>query len=122
MGHPLDGKYSITTSSSYTGPVKKKSDGETEIIDGRTDRYDSSNCRWISVFEMISDDEVRMVSVADPSEAHVDFLLTAPDGSPAAGAVRYEAILKLSRNGDQIQMTGQIKYGYENVYLTMRSI
>ena len=64
-----------------------------------------------------------MTSVADPSEAAIDFLLTAPDGSPTREITTYEASLKLSRKGeDKIQMSGQIHYGNDVVFLTMRKI
>ena len=120
MTHPLDGKYLVTTTTSYKGPLEKRSDGETEIVDGKTHRRDDANCQWTSTFEIISDNEVKMTSVADPSEAAIDFLLTAPDGTPTRDPVTYEAILKFAQKGDRIQMSGQIEYGSDVVLLTMR--
>lgn len=120
--HPLDGKYLITTTTSYQGPLEKRSDGETEIVNSQTHRRDDANCQWVSTFEIIAEDQVKMTSVADPSEAAVDFLLTAPDGSPTREKVTYEAVLKLARKGDRIQMSGQIEYGSDIVLLTMRKI
>lgn len=120
--HPLDGTYRVTTTSSYQGPLEKKSDGQTQIAGGKTCRYDKANCKWTSSFEIVSDTEVKMVSLADPSEADIDFLLTAPDGSPTRDPVTYETILKLARKGEQIQMSGQIHYGHDIVFLTMRKI
>lgn len=120
--YPLDGTYRVTTTTSYRGPLEKKSDGQTEIVNGKTRRYDSANCKWTSTFEIVSDTEVKMTSVADPSEADVDFLLTAPDGSPTREPVTYEATLKLARKGTDIQMSGQIHYGHDIVFLTMRKI
>ncbi len=120
--HPLDGKYLITTTASYHGDIEKRSDGQTQIVNSRTERFDDANCKWTSTFEIISESQVRMTSVADPSSAVVDFLLTRPDGSPTRDPVTYEAILKLSRKGDRIQMSGQIEYGGEVVFLTMRKI
>jgi len=81
MAHELDGTYQVTTTSNYKGPIEKKSDGITEIKDGGTERYDDANCKWTSTFTIVNEEEVEMVSTADPSEAHIDFLLTAPDGS-----------------------------------------
>jgi hypothetical protein len=123
MSGPLDGKYRITSTTSQRGPIEKRSDGETEIRNGQTSRIDDAKCLWTSRFEIISDHEVKLTSVADPSNAVLDFLLTAPDGSPTRESVTYEAILKLSRKGeDQIQMSGQIHYGNDIVFLTMRKI
>ncbi len=122
MPHPLDGKYNVTSTSDYKGPLEKKSDGETEIRDGQTRRYDKANCLWTSTFTIISDTEVEMVSVADPAEAQVDFLLLRPDGSPTREPVTYKTILKLARKDDRIQMSGQIAYGKDLTFLTMRKI
>ena len=120
MTHPLDGTYRVTTTTSYKGPLEKRSDGETEIKNGRTERLDDANCKWTSEFEIISDTEVKMTSVADPGDADVDFLLTAPDGSPTREPVTYETTLKLARKDDKIQMSGQIEYGNDVVFITMR--
>ncbi|MBX2834693.1 MAG: hypothetical protein KTR28_06950 [Micavibrio sp.] len=121
MNTELDGKYRITSTSSYQGPIEKKSDGETEIINGQTHRTDAAGCEWTSTFEIISENQVKMTSVADASNSSIDFLLNAPDGSPTRGPVTYETILKLARKGDKIQMSGQIEYGNEVILLTMRS-
>lgn len=120
--HPLDGRYRVTTTSSYKGPLQKRSDGETEIKNGQTERLDDANCKWTSTFTIIDDSSVKMISVADPTNADIDFSLTAPDGSPTRKPVTYETTLKLARKGDQIQMSGQIQYGNDVVILTMRSI
>jgi hypothetical protein len=120
MPHPLDGKYNVTSTTDYKGPLEKQSDGQTEIRDGQTRRYDRANCLWISTFNILSDSEVEMVSVADPSEAEIDFLLTAPDGSPTRNPVTYKSILKYARKDDRIQLSGQIEYGGTLTFLTMR--
>ncbi|HEU4838116.1 MAG TPA: hypothetical protein VFS88_01740 [Micavibrio sp.] len=120
MPHPLDGKYQVTSTTDYNGPLEKKSDGETEIRDGRTRRYDRANCLWTSTFNILSDTEVEMVSVADPAEADIDFLLLRPDGSPTRDPVTYKTILKFAQKGDRIQMSGQIAYGKDLTFLTMR--
>lgn len=117
----LDGIYLITTTTSYQGPLEKRSDGETQIINGQTERYDDANCKWTSTFEIISENEVKMTSIADPSEADANFLLTAEDGTPTRNAITYETTLKLARKGDRIQMSGEINYGNDVVFLTMRS-
>jgi len=123
MSNPLDGKYRITSTTSYKGPIEKRSDGETEIRSGKTSRVDDARCKWTSTFEIMNDNEVKMTSVADPGDAAIDFLLTAPDGTPTREVTTYEASLKLSRKGDdQIQMSGQIHYGNDVVFLTMRKI
>lgn len=121
MTHELDGKYRVSTTTNYQGPLEKKSDGETEIRDGKTSRRDAANCLWTSTFTVKSETEVEMISVADPSEADGDFSLTRPDGSPTREAVTYTSMLKLARKGDdQIQLSGQIEYGNEIIFLTMR--
>ncbi|HPF77736.1 MAG TPA: hypothetical protein PLF01_00470 [Alphaproteobacteria bacterium] len=122
MTNELDGQYQVSSTTSYQGPLEKKSDGITEIKNGQTSRRDKANCLWTSTFHIISDNEVEMISVADPSEADSDFSLTKPDGSPTREPVTYKAILKLSRKGDKIQMSGQIEYDNEITLLTMRKM
>lgn len=125
MKNELDGKYRISTTTSYQGPLEKRSDGETEIINGQTSRIDDAGCKWTSTFEIIGvqgEEQVKMTSTADPSTAAVDFLLTRPDGSPTRDPVTYEAIMKLARKGDKVQISGQIEYGNDVVFITMRSV
>ena len=116
----LDGTYLITTTSSYAGPLKKNSDGITEIKNGQTRRTDESGCEWTSTFTILSDTEVKMTSVADPTNAPADFALTRPNGTPTRDPVTYETILKLQQKDTRIQMSGQIEYGNDIVFLTMR--
>ncbi len=120
MNNPLDGTYVVTSTTNYEGPLEKKSDGITEIRDGMTKRYDDYHCLWTSHFQIVSDTMVEMTSVADPTDAHIDFLLRRPDGSPTRDPVTYTTHLKLARKGDKIQMSGQIHYGDEIVFLTLR--
>ena len=122
MDHPLDGKYRVTSTTSGRGDIEKRSDGETEIKNSQTHRLDGANCRWTSTFSILNDSQVKMVSVADATHADIDFLLIAPDSSPTRGPVTYEAILKYARKGEQIQLSGQIEYGLDLVFLTMRKI
>lgn len=123
MTSPLDGQYRVSTTTNYQGPLEKKSDGVTEIRDAQTHRRDDANCLWTSTFNILNDTEVEMVSVADPTEADPDFMLTRPNGTPTREPVTYKSVLKLSRKGDdQIQMSGQIEYGNELIFLTMRKI
>ena len=120
MTHSLDGKYSVTSTTDYNGPLEKKSDGMTEIRDGQTRRYDRANCLWTSTFNILNENEVEMISVADPSEADIDFLLVAPSGAPTRDPVTYKSILKLARKEGKIQLSGQIEYGGTLTFLTMR--
>jgi hypothetical protein len=120
--HPLDGAYRITSTSTGLGDKEKRSDGETRIENSRTERMDHAWCKWTSTFQIIAEDKVRMTSVADPSQAAIDFMLTKPDGTPTREPVTYEAELKLARKDDKIQMSGQIEYAGEVVFLTMRKI
>ena len=122
MTHELDGKYQVSSATSYKGPLAKKSDGVTEIIDGKTERRDKANCLWTSTFTILNENEVEMISVADPTKADDDFSLTAPDGSPTRQPVTYRAVLKLSRKGDRVQMSGEIDYDNDVTLLTMRKI
>lgn len=118
----LDGVYAVNTVSDYDGPLKKQSDGQTEIIGGKTHRIDAAGCEWNSTFTYTNDEktEVKMTSVADLSNARTDFLLTRPDGSPTSETVTYETVLKVMRKENKVQMTGTINYGDETVILTMR--
>lgn len=122
MSHELDGIYQVSSTTSYQGPLEKKSDGTTEIKNGQTMRRDDANCLWTSTFTILSDNEVEMVSVADPSEADCDFSLTKPDGTPTREPVTYKAVLKLARKGDKIQLSGQVEYDNDVTLLTMRKI
>jgi hypothetical protein len=118
----LDGSYRIITVSSYGGPIEQKSDGVTEIRDGKTQRRDDNNVLWTSSFEVTGPEQVKMTSVADPSDANHDFALIRPDGAPTRQPVTYEALLRYSRKGDKIQLSGQIEFGKEIIILTMRRI
>lgn len=118
--HELDGQYSVTSTTSYQGPLEMKSDGMTEIRNGQTHRRDDANCLWTSTFKVISETEVEMTSVADPSEADDDFSLLRPDGSPTRSPVTYVTILKYARKGEKIQLSGQIEYGGNVTFITMR--
>jgi len=122
MSHELDGTYQVTSTTNYQGPLEKKSDGQTEIVNGKTERRDKANCLWTSTFTVLNDNEVEMVSVADPSDANPDFSLTRPDGSPTRDPVTYKTILKYARKGDRVQLSGQIEYGNDITFLTMRKI
>lgn len=122
MSHELDGVYRITSTTNYNGPLEKRSDGETIIKGGKTERIDDAGCKWTSSFNVIDENTVEMTSVADPENAHIDFLLRRPDGSPTREAVTYKSRLKLARKDDKIQMSGQIEYGDEIVLLTLRKI
>lgn len=116
----LDGRYQVTSTSNYEGPLERRSDGVTEIRDGQTSRIDGNNVVWTSRLTVLSETEVEMVSIADPSRAKSDFALNRPDGSPTREPVEYRTVLKLARKGDRIQMSGRIEYGHEVVLLTMR--
>lgn len=116
----LDGHYLITSTSSYDGPLERRSDGTTDIKNGQTERTDDNGVKWTSSFTVLNDNEVEMVSVADPTKSDPDFGLTRPDGTPTRDIVTYRSILKLSRKGDKIQMSGKIEYGKEIVFLTLR--
>ncbi|HTK84173.1 MAG TPA: hypothetical protein VL625_03720 [Patescibacteria group bacterium] len=118
----LDGRYRITSTTNYKGPIERKSDGETEIRNGQTSRIDDSGIQWTSRFKILSETEVEMIATADPHDAKASAALLRPDGSPTLEPVSYHAILKLSRKGDKIQMSGQIHYGDEVVFLTLRKI
>ena len=120
MSDDLDGQYQITSTSSYQGPLEMRSDGVTEIKGGMTSRRDQANCLWTSTFRVISETEVEMVSVADPTDADADFSLLRPDGSPSRQPVTYTTILKLMRKGDRVQLSGQIEYGGNVTFITMR--
>lgn len=120
MSTELDGVYRITSTTNYQGPLEKRSDGETIIRNGQTERTDDAGCHWTSTFTVMDDHSVEMVSVADPENAHIDFLLRRPDGSPTRDPVTYTSRLKLARQGEKIQMSGQIHYGDEIVFLTLR--
>ncbi len=123
MTHPLDGTYRITTTNTGKGDTEKRSDGETRIENSQTERMDHAWCKWTSTFEIVAEDKVKMTSIADPSKAAIDFMLTRPDGTPTRETVTYVAELKLARKGEnEIQMSGQIEYGGDVVFLTMRKL
>lgn len=122
MTTELDGIYQVSSASNYEGPLVKRSDGTTEIRNGQTSRRDGNNVLWSSTFSILNNDEVLMISVADPSAARIDFLLTAHDGTPTRNPVTYRSVLRLARKGDKMQMSGQIEYGKEIVILTLRKV
>lgn len=118
----LDGRYQVSTTTNYQGPLEKQSDGQTEIQNGKTSRRDAANCLWTSTFTVINPDEVEMISLADPREAKSDFALVKLNGEPTRDPVEYRTTLKYARKGDRVQMSGTINYGTEIVFITMRKI
>ena len=73
-----------------------------------------------SEFKVLNESAVEMLSTADASDAPAEFYLTKPDGTPTRQPVTYRSVLKLARKDDKIQMSGQIEYGNEIVFLTLR--
>jgi len=122
IAEDLDGTYAVTSLTSYEGPLRKQSDGITVIENGRTNRVDEAGCEWRSSFVWVDENQVRMTSIADPTNANVDFLLTDAGGNATSEPQIYESILTVKRMGDRIQMTGTINYGHETVFLTMRKM
>ncbi|NBX65469.1 MAG: hypothetical protein EBQ96_00515 [Proteobacteria bacterium] len=118
----LDGTYTVTSLTSYDGPLQKQSDGITTIAGGKTHRIDEVGCEWNSTFTWVADGQVKMTSVADPKNARKDFLLVGPNGLPTAEPQTYETILTVKRKEEKVQMTGTISYGRETIFLTMRKI
>jgi hypothetical protein len=118
----LDGLYQISTVSNYDGPLERKSDGTTVIENGKTERIDDNKVKWTSEFKIINSSQIKMTSVADPTDANTDFALNRPDGTPTREPVTYESLMKYARKGDKIQMSGQIQYGDEIIFITMRRI
>jgi hypothetical protein len=118
----LDGQYRVSTVSNYDGPLERKRDGVTEVQNSQTYRVDDNNVKWTSTFEIMNENQVKMTSLADPTDAVSSFALNRPDGSPTRNPVTYESILKYARKGEQIQLSGQIEYGNEIIFLTMRKV
>lgn len=118
----LDGTYTVTSLTSYDGPLQKQSDGFTTIEGGKTHRIDEAGCEWSSTFEWIDDGQVKMTSVADPTNAKRDFMLVGANGLPTSEPQTYETVMTVKRKGDKVQMTGTIVYGKETVFLTMRKM
>jgi hypothetical protein len=122
LASDLDGTYTVTSLTSYHGPLQKHSDGITTIKGGKTFRVDETGCEWRSTFTWIDADNLKMVSIADPKNANKDFLLVGANGLPTAEPQTYECTMTVKRKGDRVQMTGTIIYGSETVFLTMRKI
>jgi len=118
----IDGTYQVSSTSNYDGPLERKSDGMTQIVNGQTSRVDKNGIVWTSTFTVVNENEVEMISVADPAKARGGYGLRRPDGSPTLEPVTYKSVLKLARKGDKVQMSGQIHYGNDIVFLTMRRI
>lgn len=118
----LDGTYTVTSITSYEGPLQKQSDGITTITGGKTQRIDEAGCEWRSSFEWVNDKEVKMTSIADPKNAKKDFLLIGPNGMPTAKPQTYETTLLVKRMGEKVQLTGTIQFGKETIFLTMRKM
>ena len=115
----IDGTYRISTVSDYNGPIEKRSDGITEIKDGKTHRVDDAGCVWTTTIRYLNENEVEFTSVADPSDAVDDFLLTDEGGNLTREPVTYQTILKVDRKGDKIRLSGQIEHGATTTVITM---
>lgn len=118
----LDGKYRVTSISDYKGPVPMQSDGETVIQNGETNRVDAAGCKWHTKIVIISDDEVRFDSTADPTDAKPDFCLTRENGELTRDPVTYSTTMKVARKGDKIRLSGQIQHGHVITVITMTKI
>lgn len=118
----LDGTYRITTVSDYNGPIEKKSDGITEVKDGKTHRIDDAGCVWTSQLNPLNEHEVEFISKADPTNAKADFCLTTANGQLTRDPVIYKTILKMDRKGDKIRLSGQIENGAMTTIITMMKI
>ena len=118
----LDGKYRVTTISDYNGPVPLKSDGITEVRNGQTHRTDSNNVQWTTQLTILSDQEVKLTSTADPKDAKKNFLLTRENGDLTNDPVVYTAILKVARKGADIRLSGTITHGKTSTVITMTKI
>ena len=115
----LNGKYRVTTISDYDGPVPMKSDGITEIKNGRTQRTDAAGVKWTTQLDVLNDGEVKLTSTADPSGAKEDFLLTSETGELTHKPVVYTAVLKVSRKDSAIRLSGTIEHGKISTVITM---
>jgi hypothetical protein len=118
----LDGTYRVTTISDYSGPVPMKSDGVTEIKNGRTSRVDAAGCKWSTELAILNDQEVKFVSTADPGEASADFLLTRENGELTHEPVTYTTVLKVARKENKIRLSGDIRHGNVLTVITMTKI
>ena len=115
----LDGTYQVSTVSDYNGPIEKRSDGLTEIIEGKTHRTDDAGVIWTTQISVLNADEVEFVSTADPTNADPDFCLMDEGGNLTRESVTYTSVLKIDRKGDKIRPSGQIKHGSTNTVITM---
>ena len=115
----LNGTYRITTISDQNGPIEKRSDGTTDIIDGKTYREDDAGCVWRSEMAFIDENSVQFISTADPSNASDDFCLIDAHGDLTRAEVIYEAVLNIARKGDKVKISGQIDHGTETIVITM---
>lgn len=118
----LNGKYRVTTISDYQGPVPMKSDGVTEIRNGRTHRVDAAGVEWSTQIEILNEGEVKFVSTADPRGAKKDFLLTKESGELTQEPVVYSTILKVARKNNKISLSGNIAHGKIMTVITMIKI
>ena len=118
----LNGKYRVTTLSDYKGAVPMRSDGLTEVKDGKTFRTDAAGCKWTTVLTVLNDGEVKFESTADPSDCATDFLLTDIRGNLTHDPVTYTTILKVSRKGDKIRLSGNIEHGKISTVITMTMV
>lgn len=118
----LDGDYRVITISDYTGPIPMQSDGITTIHQGETSRTDSAGCKWHTKISVLSDNELRFESTADPSDAKPDFCLTNERGELTRDPVTYFTVMKVARKGDKLRLSGQIQHGKIVTMITMTKI
>ena len=118
----LDGKYRVTTVSDYNGPVPMKSDGETELVNGMTNRVDKAGVKWTTKITPLSATEVLFESTADPEDAAADFCLTKPNGELTRDPVTYTTKLAIARKDGKIRLSGQIENGKVKTIITMTKV
>lgn len=118
----LDGTYTVTSLTSYQGPLQKQSDGITEIKGGKTMRLDAAGCEWRSTFTWVDENTVKMTSVVDPALADDGFQLKDADGNPTSEPQTYETVLNVKREGEALQLSGTISSDGQNALLIMRKV
>lgn len=115
----LDGTYVVTTATDHQSPIAKKSDGLTEIRNGRTERVDDAGCVWTTSLALLNENEVEFISTADPSTADGDFCLTDECGNLTRDPVTYQSILRMDRKGEKIKLSGKIEHGQITTVITL---
>lgn len=118
----IDGKYLVKSETSSGGVFTANDDETTEIRDGLTYRRDKKGLIWESSFSLTEDNQVKLESTVDPSQAGNTVHLSDDKGNPTSDMLSYNTLLDVKIVDGKLVMSGTIRHGNESTRLTLKKL